>query len=118
MLMGKDGRTSVYLAIERGLLEVLDKIVECNIDFDFNVPVTSEFQKYRPVHVAARYTIHLTLVSAENELLKYFINSLKIKLLHLLSKLFFESLIFSHQILLLLPISNVITCIPGTIVVT
>lgn len=49
------GRTVIYVAAEAGLENVIRYIVHLHPQLDMNAPITSELQRYSPIHVAARY---------------------------------------------------------------
>ena len=48
------GRTVMYVAAEAGLENVIRCIVDLHPELDLNAPITSELQRYCPIHVAAR----------------------------------------------------------------
>jgi hypothetical protein len=48
------GRTVMYVAAEAGLENVIRCIVHLHPELDLNAPITSELQRYSPIHVAAR----------------------------------------------------------------
>jgi ankyrin repeat protein len=48
------GRTVMYVAAEAGLENVIRCIVQLHPELDLNAPITSELQRYSPIHVAAR----------------------------------------------------------------
>jgi len=51
LIVNRQGRNSIYLAIEIGAIEILKRFP----DLDLNIPVTQELHLYQPIHVAARY---------------------------------------------------------------
>lgn len=51
LVVNRQGRNSIYLAIEIGAIEILKRFP----DLDLNAPVTQEVHLYKPIHVAARY---------------------------------------------------------------
>lgn len=51
LLVNRQGRNSIYLAIEIGAVDILKRFP----NLDLNVAVTQELHLYKPIHVAARY---------------------------------------------------------------
>jgi hypothetical protein len=49
-----NGRSVLYIATESGLEEVIRAIFKKYPEIDLDVPITTEIQRYRPIHVAAR----------------------------------------------------------------
>jgi hypothetical protein len=63
------GRTVMYVAAEAGLENVIRCIVHLHPELDLNAPITSELQRYSPIHVAARLvTPSLVLIPVQNPL--------------------------------------------------
>ena len=52
------GRNVIFIAIEAGLCDIVTSIIEKYPNIDLNAPVTTEMQRYTPIHVAARYVYY------------------------------------------------------------
>lgn len=53
--ISSNGRSVFFIAIEAGMLDIVQVILECYPHTDLDAPVTSEPNAYFPLHVAARF---------------------------------------------------------------